>query len=212
MRISKLKSAIFPVRYIPALILLLLLATSQPVFSSIITNGGFETGDLTGWDPSGNLSVHNRSHHSCCAPFEGLFFINFNGGDTTPNGQLTQSFSTVSGDKYKLQFYFAKGGVGAGEASLGIEITGFGLLLNEMISETIGGGPGPYSSYSYYFIANSTNSILTFTDISGSTRAFDGLLDGVSVTSVPLPSTIWFFVTGILTLLGARSNGDSINQ
>lgn len=169
---------------------LLLIISSQVSFGSMIQNGSFETGDFSGWISSGNIKVTAFGGGSA-VPSDGLYGVNFNGGDRVPNGELSQSFTANVGTTYLLEFDFAKGGVGVGTASLDVTVEGSGVLLNEIISDNIGGSPGAYSSYGFSFIADSTSLVLSFSDRSnGGAIAFDGALDNISVQSIPEPSSI----------------------
>ena len=181
---------------------LLLLGATQPALSASITNGGFETGDLTGWSASGNVGVADSFTSSCCVASEGQFFVDFNGGDTAPNGQLSQTITTTLGTEYLLSFDFGKGGIGLGTAQLDVVVTGVQTLLDEIVSDSSGGLPGQYTNLFFPFIADSVNTTLTFTDTSHGTTSFDTLLDNVSVAAVPVPASIWLFASGIATLFG----------
>ncbi len=123
----------------------------------------------------GNGGVYDAGENPCCIPSEGQYYFNFNGSDATPNGQLSQTFTTMIGTTYFLDFDFAKGGPGSGNASLNIEITGLGTLLNEVITDSSGGEPGPYTHFTLKFIANNADATLMFTDVSDGTVSFDVL-------------------------------------
>jgi hypothetical protein len=150
-----------------------------------ISNGGFETGDFTAWSNSGNVGISKGlSFTLCCEPSEGEYYANFNGGNKEPNGQISQTFSTIPGITYSLSFDFGKGGTGSGTAQLDVEVAGTQILLGQVVSDTTGGWPGEYANFSFLFTADSTVTTLTFKDASIGTISFDALLDDVKVEAL----------------------------
>jgi hypothetical protein len=73
-------------------------AFATPI-TNIITNGGFETGDFTGWTQGGNTGdtgVNSDSHTGNFAAYM---------GPGKSAGTLTQNLSTVVGASYELSFF-----------------------------------------------------------------------------------------------------------
>jgi hypothetical protein len=74
--------------------------------TSVLINGGFETGDLTGWTMFCNTSsncnglYYGQVVSSRC--YQGTYCYN---DDCQHYDYLTQSFCTVSGDSYSISFY-----------------------------------------------------------------------------------------------------------
>ena len=66
--------------------------------SNLIGNGGFETGTLSGWTPSGIVGVGGDPHSGADA-------ANFLETDANAPPSLTQSVSTVAGQSYLLTFW-----------------------------------------------------------------------------------------------------------
>ncbi len=168
--------------------------------STLIQNGGFESGDFSSWSETGNIEITTGIGGVCCRPSEGTYFVDFNGGNRPPNGTLSQTFSTIPGSEYLLSFDFTKAGIAPGTAQLDIEIDGIQTLLSEVVSDTTGGHPGEYANFSFLFTADSTSTTLTFEDTSIGTANFDALVDNVSVTSTPEPSLL--LGLGTLALAG----------
>src|SRR5258706_7907660 len=74
--------------------------------AQLITNGSFEEG-FDGWAVSGAADVvaYNSS--------DGTHSARFNAFEATPSGVLSQTFPTVPGERYALQFDFGVWGGGA---------------------------------------------------------------------------------------------------
>ena len=152
------------------------------------TNGSFEQ-DFTGWTKSGNLEV--RASSAASVATNGSKFAAFNGGQSTPNGILYQTVATTVGTTYSLAF--DAGAYGAASAQrIQISATGTGSLLSQIITVT---GPGSNSTnwlpQSVTFTANSTSTVIRFTDVSTTSTNVDLLLDNVRlVSSAPRTLTV----------------------
>jgi hypothetical protein len=157
-------------------LLLLFLACSGQARATagFVINGGFETGDFTGWTQSGNTDdsgvttgiAHSGSYAAFFGPAETLGF-------------LSQELATTAGATYALNFYLQSDG----------------LMPNEF-QATFGGtkidltnlAPFAYTSETILLTASSSATLLQFgfRDDSG-----DLFLDDVSVSAVvPEPSSI----------------------
>jgi hypothetical protein len=80
--------------------LLTLLGSGAALAAPLIINGGFESGDFTGWTTSGSGSVqcgdiNYPAHSGNCAARIGL---------TGLQDSVTQSITTVPGASYSLDF------------------------------------------------------------------------------------------------------------
>ena len=110
-----------------------------------------------------------------------------NGGSDLFGGTISQSFTTVVGQWYQLDF---DAGILAGAASrvqrLGVLVTGIGPLLSDEVVLSADSGPAAqWGSQNYTFLADATTTTLTFSDNSVLGEAFqsDLLVDHVSVRS-----------------------------
>jgi len=83
---------------------------SGPAHAALITNGSFETGDLTGWTLTGNTAFIGVECPG--APFAGPGDGNCDvfAGPVGSNGTISQSFATVVGQFYTINFDFRPDG------------------------------------------------------------------------------------------------------
>src|SRR5581483_9024216 len=71
--------------------------------TNIVANGGFETGDFTGWTQTGNTSFDGVQ---CPGPGPAVAAGNCSAffGPVGSNGGITQNLSTVAGNAYQVDF------------------------------------------------------------------------------------------------------------
>ena len=154
-----------------------LLAVAGPTLAQIITNGSFETG-TRGWIAQGNLRASAGFGVS-----DGTNALLFNSGDTTPNGVLSQAFPTTPGKRYLLRYdYGALSFYPSSRQSLAVSVSGATLLLSETNSVTTSSPNLSFSTYAYFFSADSLTTTLMFRDISPDTLSTDSELDNVRLT------------------------------
>jgi hypothetical protein len=154
------------------------LAASTPRPTSSLVNGGFEGGYI-GWVATGDQNIYTTAF----APTtEGGQGIQFNGGQNTPNGVLSQTFATTPGITYNVSFDIGVYSFqSTAEQRARIAVTGLGTLLSQDVS-IFGVGTGTaFTHKSFAFTANSVGTTITFTDISPVTTNIDWLLDNVRV-------------------------------
>lgn len=84
-------------------------ASATPI-TNIVNNGGFETGDFTGWTQSGNTDFTGVDMGAENSGSYGAFF-----GPVGTLGYLAQTLNTVAGMSYDLSFFLSNTG-GGGES------------------------------------------------------------------------------------------------
>jgi hypothetical protein len=171
-----------------------LMASAAAVSASateLVTNGGFETGDFSGWTNFGNTG------------FTGVQTGNFNGVNPTEGGHqsyfgpvgstggITQTIATVGGNHYTFSFDLF-GFVGGNFYSAAFD--GVTLLSGS-------GGTGGYGSHVFDVVASGDSTAVTFTFQHNPSFY---LLDNVSVSGgVPEPASWALMLSGFLGAGGA---------
>jgi len=190
-------------------ITLLLTTICSCLFSTVATaatiiNGSFETGDFTGWISTGTGNNVTPNEGST----DGIYAASFNGGEVVGNGTLSQSFTTVIGNTYLLDFdygVFNAPNIAIPQTqNLRVELIGGSTLLSQILTDT-GSNPNVFTTYAFGFTADSISTTLSFTDLTtlSQSASTDFVIDNVSVSPVPVPAAVWLFGSGLLGLIGA---------
>jgi hypothetical protein len=165
--------------------------TSLTARASLISNGGFETGDLTGWTYTGDIKsdllLTSQFAHS------GTF-----GAGVGPYGfiaTLSQNFSTTIGTAYTLDFWLAAdppAGTGILPNALDVSIDGFATSLLSLTNSAA----FPFSQYTYQFTATQSSTTLAFA-VRNDPWGFS--IDDVAVdaTAVPEPGSLALAVVAL---------------
>jgi hypothetical protein len=163
-----------------------------------IANGGFETGDFSGWTQFGDTSFNGVCDISTCpggfAPFEGTFAGFF--GPVGDTGGIYQDIATVPGQIYAVSFYLALP-VDGPPNFFDVQFGNAGFSLTDFPVEF------PWLLFTYTAMATDTSTRLTFTFQNDPAYWF---LDDVSVITqggtTPEPGTLVLFGSGLIGIAG----------
>jgi hypothetical protein len=146
--------------------------------ASIVTNGGFETGNFSGWTQFGNTGATGvTTTFNGVAPFEGSFQGAF--GPVGSTGGIFQTLATGIGQAYSYSFSAA--------------------INNILVPPTLSNaGRFGYTTYSGTFTATSLSTDLRFTFRQDPAYYY---VDAVSVAAVPEPAT-WAMMIGGFGIAG----------
>ena len=210
---------------------------SAPARGNLIVNGDFNAGmpspasptacDSTnppGWTMTPNFDQPTVFHCRTSEPvFEGFWFragntaengpgiIAFNAGDRPALGTLSQTFGTVPGAQYTLEFdYGVTGFLPVNQQSLAVTVLGsdsVAVLFDNVVTDDTNNPADPtdnsLTQHVFVFTADGAQATIRFSDVpANATVSLDGVLDNVSVVGpapVPEPPT--------LALLGAALAG-----
>jgi hypothetical protein len=187
--------------------------------TNLVTNGGFETGDLTGWtiNPSADLRWEVDTNHAPgLVPNSGSFFVETGcvGSECLTYGgplanDLSQVLTTVAGQSYTLSFYTSNQTGGAASPS---EVNVYWGGTQVVALNPV---PGAVPNYTQYTGTVTASGTLTNLEFLGQQDPSYFALDDVSVvTAVPLPASAWLLLSGLgvggLGLLARRRQRDSL--
>jgi len=183
---------------------------APPASANLISNGDFETGNFSGWTvtPSnGDVLVLTGADYQPCCGTTGTaaelsnHFASFGPGNIAISGvTIGQTFNTNAGQTYNYSFNY--GALGGGSEQLQFEIiTGLSTqILTAVANDDL---DHVFQTMTGTFTASSSATIV-FGDLGGlvDTQAnnVDFILDNVSVTAVPEPSTWAMLLLGFAGL------------
>jgi hypothetical protein len=175
--------------------LALVLGAATLSAGSLVVNGGFETGDFTGWTQGGNTGFMGVSDEFAYSGDYGAYF-----GAEGSDGSLSQTLTTVVGTSYTLSFWLENDGSGTNDFSVSWD--GYTLLPNWTDADSFG-----YTEYTFSGLIGTGSDTLTFT--ARNDPGFYGL-DDVSVSTgsaIPEPATLGLIGAALagLGLLRKRS-------
>jgi len=157
-------------------------STSMAHAVNLVTNGGFETGDFTGYTLSGNVDVGNTVYVTGDPSLvhSGTYAAGL--GPIGSLGFLSQTLATIPAQTYELSYFLQSDGLTPNEFQT---IVGGTTLFDQTNIPA-----QPYTQYTFDFVASSASTDLTFGSQNDPSYFY---LDDVSVTSassVPEPSSM----------------------
>lgn len=164
------------------------LCGSGTASANLIVNGGFETGDATGWTftpaASGTLFyVANGLQHSG-------HYSAFYGAVTPPNmDSLSQTLTTTPGRSYTIDYWLEN----LDGPSNGFLVQWGGTTLSQITDS------GPFG-YTHYTFTSTTTSGSTLLSFSGYQVPSYFTLDDVSVSAAPEPAGLTLLGVGLFIL------------
>jgi hypothetical protein len=167
------------------------------VAGNLVSNCGFETGDLTNWTPNAAFLSFPGFNHITTNANSGSDALSIGNFDNEPLASLSQTIADVSGQTYTASFYAYDGGFG-GDANAFFEAAINGTQ-EVLLIDTV----AAYTPFSFTFVGTGSDT-LTF---SAQTNPSEWFLDDVTVlgpSATPEPSSFLLFGTGLLSLVRFR--------
>ncbi len=164
---------------------------------NLLINGSFEDGPHDPSDIIQDWNVTGWVHSAMQGATSGNFSAGLSIGGNSQGNTLSQTFSTIVGQSYLVEFDAGVFGTRDGNRLLlNIRVLGNGTLLDTTVPPPDAATAEPASvvfhHYRYTFTANSTSTILRFTDSGLDNANADVVIDSVSVvpTTLPAPTTL----------------------
>lgn len=155
--------------------------------AQLIVNGSFES-EYSAWTATGNHTIESAVPY---VPTDGSKLIAFNGQDQQANGMISQSFGTVVGQTYSVEFDAGAIGYNTNSQNLDVTIQGENTLLAQTVTiNGTGTGANRWLPQTFSFVADSTSATLAFKDTSISSSSIDLMLDNVRVTGAPASEVV----------------------
>ncbi len=175
-----------------AAILLACAITATPCFADLIVNGGFESGDFTGWTknlaPSGTGLYVNAS-----CPHTGLYSAAF-AAALQYDDSIAQTVPTVLDQAYTITFWLYHP---QSSSSNSFTATWDGNTILSLVNI----GQTAYTKYSFTRTAGADTAVLQFSARDSTQWLY---LDDVSVQPVPEPCVLAILGIGIVCLAAKR--------
>jgi len=173
-----------------------LLMAIPAAHANYIANGGFETGDLTGWTAAGSfIGVHTAGFNGF-NPNSGTYFAGL--GTTNGNGSLSQTIADTPGQTLQLDYYLAADG---GTPSYFEADWNGSAIIGSAMSNTAASG---YIEHTFSLVSTGSD-VLTFLERNDPGYwAFDDIsLNLADTQRVPEPMTLSLFGAGLIGLAWA---------
>ena len=201
---------------------LMVLGIAGMASASLITNGSFEVGSfipnahnamslpvestqIIGWTVmNGGIAWINTPNHWGIIGSDGNFFLDLTGyHDSAPYGEVSQTITSTVGQQYTLSFDLGtdqSNPLHSGPISV---LANAGNTSQPFTFNPTGSG-SQWQTFSLDFVATSDSTSVSIIGTGG--KYYNGYigLDNVSVTPVPVLTTILLFGSGIVGLASSR--------
>jgi len=153
--------------------------------AQLVINGGFETGDFSGWTESGVIGTMYGV--DTAGPHQGNYSAFF--GASTPAAWISQAVATTAGQAYRISFWFDR----SPQTTSGLFSVTFGgaQVFNDP------GTTFAFGLVTVNVVANSSSSELRF---AANNNSDFYTLDSVSVTAVPEPAPAALLAAGLAAM------------
>jgi PEP-CTERM motif len=160
-----------------------------------IVNGGFETGDFTGWIVNGDATGVEGAGFDSENPHSGAFFAAL--GDTSgefPFGTLSQTVADTAGQDYVLSYWL----MGDGATPNYNDVTWNGATLTgSVVTNLPDTRPDGYTQYQFNVVGTGSDLLLFHEQNEPAYNALDDVaLTPGTVGSVPEPATWALMLSG----------------